>query len=72
MPKLSMAMVEGVLISWLVEAGTVVEEGTRLFVVETDKVEQEVDAPASGVLRDPAPIDCAYEVGERIGTIEPT
>jgi pyruvate/2-oxoglutarate dehydrogenase complex dihydrolipoamide acyltransferase (E2) component len=70
MPKLGMAMVEGILVTWLVEAGAQVAEGRPLFVVETDKVEQEVEAPISGVLRDPAPIDCVYEVGERIGTID--
>jgi pyruvate/2-oxoglutarate dehydrogenase complex dihydrolipoamide acyltransferase (E2) component len=71
MPKLGMTMIEGVLMSWLVEAGGAVEEGRPLFVVETDKVEQEVEAPTSGVLRDPEPTDRVYEVGERIGTIEP-
>jgi pyruvate/2-oxoglutarate dehydrogenase complex dihydrolipoamide acyltransferase (E2) component len=71
MPKLGMAMVEGTLVSWLVDEGDPVEEGSPLFIVETDKVEQECEAPASGVLREPASVDCVYEVGDLIGRIEP-
>lgn len=71
MPKLGMAMVEGTLIQWLVDEGTKIAEGEPLFVVETDKVEQEVDAPGSGVLRQPARLDLVYQVGDVIGIIEP-
>lgn len=51
MPKLGMMMEEGTLVRWFVEEGKRVEEGAPLFEVMTDKVSQEVGAPASGILR---------------------
>lgn len=49
-PKLGVAMEEGTLTSWLAEHGDRVSVGQPIYVLETDKVEQEVESPAEGVL----------------------
>ena len=69
-PKLGMSMTEGVLAEWLVPEGASVEEGSPIYVLETDKAGQEIDAPASGVLRIIAETGETYEVGALIARIE--
>lgn len=48
MPKLGLTMTEGMLIEWCVAAGAQVKTGDPLFVVETDKVANEIAAEADG------------------------
>ena len=48
MPKLGLTMSEGLLAEWLVAPGDDVDTGQILFVVETDKISNEVEAPAPG------------------------
>lgn len=50
MPKLGATMEEGTIINWLVEEGDTVNEGDPILEIMTDKVNLEVEAPASGVL----------------------
>ncbi|MEA4910019.1 MAG: dihydrolipoamide acetyltransferase family protein [Anaerolineaceae bacterium] len=50
MPKLGLNMTEGLLVEWKKRAGDAVRSGDVLFVVETDKVTQEAEATADGVL----------------------
>jgi pyruvate dehydrogenase E2 component (dihydrolipoamide acetyltransferase) len=50
MPKLGLTMEEGTINSWLVKEGDFVEVGKPFFIVETDKVVIQVEAPASGSL----------------------
>lgn len=50
MPKLGLTMEEGVINRWLVREGDRVERGDPLFEVATDKVNMEVESPASGVV----------------------
>lgn len=50
MPKLGLTMEEGVINKWLVREGDRVEKGDPLFEVATDKVNMEVESPASGVV----------------------
>lgn len=51
MPKLGLTMTEGVLIQWLVADGAEVRKGQPIFEVETDKVVNEAQADADGILR---------------------
>lgn len=51
MPKLGMAMSEGVLVKWLKAEGEPVQEGEAIAEIETDKALVEIDAPATGILR---------------------
>lgn len=48
MPKLGLTMSEGLLAEWCVKPGDAVVAGQMLFVVETDKISNEVEAPAAG------------------------
>ena len=50
MPALGMAQDEGVLLRWLKKEGEMVQAGEPLMEVATDKVDVQVEAPASGVL----------------------
>jgi len=51
MPKTGMTQETGTVIRWLFKEGDPVEKGEPLLEVMTDKVNLEVEAPASGVLR---------------------
>jgi pyruvate dehydrogenase E2 component (dihydrolipoamide acetyltransferase) len=50
MPKFEMTQETGKVLAWLKNEGQMVEKGEPLLEVETDKVNQEVEAPASGIL----------------------
>ena len=50
MPKLGLTMEEGTILQWLVDDGAAVEPGTAVMLIETDKVESEVEASSSGRL----------------------
>lgn len=63
-------MTEGTLVEWLVADGAVVSPGDPLYRIETDKVENEIEAPVAGVLRHTGAAGQTYEVGTQIGIIE--
>ena len=48
MPKMGESITEGIIINWMVAEGDSFEEGDILLEVATDKVDNEVPAPASG------------------------
>lgn len=50
MPKLGLNMVEGEVTQWLKKEGDSVTKGEIVYVVETDKVTNEVEAPEDGIL----------------------
>ncbi|TPK78245.1 biotin/lipoyl-binding protein, partial [Mesorhizobium sp. B2-4-18] len=52
LPKVDMDMATGQISRWFAEEGATVKKGDVLFEIETDKAAMEIDAPASGVLRD--------------------
>ncbi len=51
MPKLGLTMTEGRVGRWLKQPGEPVRQGEPLLEVETEKITIEVEAPASGVLK---------------------
>jgi pyruvate dehydrogenase E2 component (dihydrolipoamide acetyltransferase) len=51
MPKLGLTMEEGTILQWLVPDGAEVTAGMPVMSIETDKVESDVEASASGRLR---------------------
>ncbi len=69
-PKLGVSMTEGTLVEWLVADGDTVNAGDILYRVETDKVENEIEAPSAGVIRITGEEGETYEVGTQIGLIE--
>jgi pyruvate dehydrogenase E2 component (dihydrolipoamide acetyltransferase) len=52
LPKVDMDMATGQISRWFVEEGAAVRKGDVLFEIETDKAAMEIDAPASGTIRD--------------------
>ncbi|MDO6596085.1 dihydrolipoamide acetyltransferase family protein [Oceanihabitans sp. 2_MG-2023] len=50
MPKMGESITEGTIINWLIAEGDTFEEGDIILEVATDKVDNEVPAPASGSL----------------------
>lgn len=70
LPKLGMSMTEATISAWLAADGAQVNEGELLYVIETDKVESEIEAPATGVLRHGASVGDTIAVGDLVGTIE--
>jgi pyruvate dehydrogenase E2 component (dihydrolipoamide acetyltransferase) len=52
MPALEMAQETGKILKWLKAPGDTVRLGETIVEIETDKVTVEIEAPASGVLRD--------------------
>ncbi|NML05784.1 lipoyl domain-containing protein [Sphingomonas sp. G-3-2-10] len=69
LPKIGFSMTEGEIAEWLAEDGSEVTEGQPLYLLEADKSANEVEAPASGILRILAPAGETYEVGTVLGTI---
>jgi pyruvate/2-oxoglutarate dehydrogenase complex dihydrolipoamide acyltransferase (E2) component len=70
-PKLQMSTTEGTLTEWLVDDGATVEEGQPIYLLETDKSVQEIEAPAVGKLTHKVPAGETYLVGTEIGEIIP-
>lgn len=62
-------MTEGTLAEWLVADGQDVAEGQPIYVIETEKAAQDIDAPAAGRLTHKLPAGAAYDVGTEIGEI---
>ncbi|MAX71938.1 MAG: 2-oxoglutarate dehydrogenase [Flavobacteriaceae bacterium] len=50
MPKMGESITEGTIINWLISEGDTFEEGDIILEVATDKVDNEVPAPASGTM----------------------
>jgi 2-oxoglutarate dehydrogenase E2 component (dihydrolipoamide succinyltransferase) len=69
-PKLGVSMTEGTIVEWLVADGDQVTAGQLLYRIETDKVENDVESPAAGVIRITGVEGETYDVGSPIGEIE--
>ncbi len=50
MPKLGLTMTEGLVVEWKKKEGDPVKKGEILFILETEKVTYEVEAPEDGIL----------------------
>ena len=70
LPKIGFSMTEGLLSEWLAKDGATVTEGQPLYAIESDKSTNEVEAPASGVLKITGEVGETYDVGTVIGSIE--
>ncbi len=69
MPKLGMAMSEGVVAEWVRPDGAEVAKDDVVAVVESEKITYEVRAPESGVLRHAATVQETLAVGRPIGYV---
>lgn len=68
-PQLGIGMTEGTLVSWLVAEGDQIEAGQPLYVLETDKVEVEIEAGAGGVITLSGIEGEVYSVGSTVAEI---
>jgi pyruvate/2-oxoglutarate dehydrogenase complex dihydrolipoamide acyltransferase (E2) component len=68
-PRVSVAVSEAELTGLLVDAGERVDEGTPIYVIATEKVEQEIEAGASGVVQWTGQVGTIYDIGAEIGVI---
>ena len=62
-------MNEGTITEWLAEDGATVKEGQPLYMIESDKSAQEIESPASGVLKIIGQIGEVYQVGTVIAEV---
>ena len=69
LPRLGQGMESGTIVKWLKSEGDAVEKGEPLYELDTDKVTQEVEADASGVLLKIAISEGEVEVGKTIAVI---
>ena len=73
LPKEGMNMVEATVVAWRKSPGEHVEKGEPIVAIETDKVELEIEAPVSGVLKEVlVAVDEDAPVGATLGLIEPS
>jgi pyruvate dehydrogenase E2 component (dihydrolipoamide acetyltransferase) len=70
MPRLSMTMTEATLVEWLLSPGEIVTQGQTIARIETDKVDQEIEAPVDGRLLSIEETGMVYDVGHLIAEIE--
>jgi pyruvate/2-oxoglutarate dehydrogenase complex dihydrolipoamide acyltransferase (E2) component len=68
-PRVSVAVSEAELTEILVPGGEYVEEGTPIYVIATEKVDQEIEAGASGTVQWTGEIGTTYDIGAEIGVI---
>ena len=66
MPQLGITMTEGFVMRWLKAAGDPIEKGEPLFIVQTDKVDMEVESPGKGFVTE---LLIAEEVTVPVGTV---
>lgn len=66
MPKLGMAMKEGIITSWNIKAGDNVAKGELIASINSEKIETEIEAPADGTVLD---IAVSEDEGVPPGTI---
>ncbi|HET7759255.1 MAG TPA: dihydrolipoamide acetyltransferase family protein [Gaiellaceae bacterium] len=69
LPRLGQGMESGTIVKWLKAEGERVEKGEPLYELDTDKVTQEVEAEASGVLLKIAIPEGEVPVGRTIAVI---
>jgi pyruvate dehydrogenase E2 component (dihydrolipoamide acetyltransferase) len=69
LPRLGQGMESGTIVRWLKAEGEPVEKGEPLFELDTDKVTQEVEAEAAGVLLKIAISEGEVPVGQTVAFI---
>ena len=70
MPKPGDAITEAELTEIHVPEGGSVTEGDPLYQIATDKVEMDIEAPATGVVTWKVAVGATYDVGELLAEIE--
>jgi pyruvate dehydrogenase E2 component (dihydrolipoamide acetyltransferase) len=70
MPQLGLTMEMGTVLQWLKQEGEKVEKGQPVVLIQTDKVEYEVESPATGtLLKAVAAAGAELPIGSLMGVI---
>ena len=69
-PEMGESVAEVVLLEWLASDGEYVERDKPICILETDKANVDLPAPAAGVLQTLVEVDATLEVGDQIATID--
>ena len=69
MPQIGMTMQEGTITEWFKKDGEPVEKGELLFKVETEKMDSDIEAPATGTLKIIGAVDDTIPCGEEVAEI---
>ena len=69
LPRLGQGMESGTVVRWLKQEGDRVEKGEPLYELDTEKVTQEVEAEAAGVLLKIAVQEGEVPVGQTVAVI---
>ena len=67
--KVGMTMTEGMVSEWYVPDGALVNKGDMLYALETEKVNLDVDAEATGIVKQLAEVGVMMEPGDVVGYI---
>jgi pyruvate/2-oxoglutarate dehydrogenase complex dihydrolipoamide acyltransferase (E2) component len=68
-PRVSVAVSEAELVELLIGNGQHVEEGAPIYVIATEKAEQQIEAGASGTVHWTGQVGTTYDIGAEIGVI---
>lgn len=69
MPQIGMTMQEATIVNWLKKDGEAIEKGEPMVEIETEKMSNTIEAPASGTLKVLAAEDDVIPCGEEIAEI---
>ena len=69
-PSVGESITSGTVATWLRQDGDLVNEGEKLFELETDKALIEVPCPGTGRLSIKVPEGTEVEIGETVGTLD--
>jgi len=69
-PRVSVAVSEAEVVELLVADGQHVDASTPIYVIATEKVEQEIEAGASGTVQWTGEVGTVYDIGAEIGVIK--
>ena len=72
LPKTGIYVDDVTLLEWLVDEGARVEEGQKVLLMETEKIEVEVEAEASGWLHRVIEPEATLPIGTVVGYIAET
>ena len=70
-PKLGLTMTEATVLEWRKAVGERVQAGEPLVVIETEKADVEIEAPASGTIVEIlGQVKCVYPIGAVLAVID--
>lgn len=69
MPQIGMTMQEGTIAKWLKADGEEIKKGEPMLLISTEKLENEIDSPADGILKITAKDGEIITCGELIAEI---